>query len=429
MNTSDNFDFDMDDVHEAGDETHAITPAPVADIETQPIWARRAILKAAALGTATAVLVGKARPMLAHTDDKSSCKAGDIEVTGGAIVNEPCSCSANGTFEAIAAFEVTNKNNATRKCIALHLGDGAAPLSGKDFYLFTNPDGKTGSQSISGNGTKQTMYALLGTLPCNFGQECFPGSVVAFQTANNQSDTACPGTPETKYPGGQCRRQKICIIGFSAGLECANSDCSDTGNAKCTVGCGGNLFLKATATGFSNTDCEGQNYTFIVTDPDGKELANKTGSSPQCLTVAPTKSGKYTLTVKDCKGCSRTASQEITVSDIKVTLAADDSTACDGKVTFKATSDGSNCKFAFSVDGTEVQASSTTDTYEYDPSKVTNGLDNKAHKVSVDVDCGGCTASAEKSVQTCFKTTVSAALANRTTRTATESNRKRKRRD
>ena len=319
MKTDDNSDFDMDDVHEAGDEVHGITPAPVAEIETQPIWARRNFLKAAALGTAAAALMGRARPSVAHVDSKSPCKAQDIELTGGAIVNEPCTCTAGGNFDAVAAFEVTNNNNATRKCIAIHLGDGSAPLSGQDFYLTVNPDG-TGGSSISGNGTKQTMYAQLGKLPCNFSTECFAGSVIAFQTAQNQGDTACPTKPEEKYPGGQCRRQKVCIIGFSAGLECANSDCTDTSNAKCTVDCGGNLFLKATAAGFSSIDCEGKDYTFTVTDPDGTTVAKKTGSSPQCLTVAPTKSGTYTLTVTDCKGCTRTASKDITVSDIKATL-------------------------------------------------------------------------------------------------------------
>src|SRR5829696_978061 len=59
MSTDDTSDFVTDDKHEAIDEANGITPAPVAESETQPIWARRTVLKAAALGTAAAALVSR----------------------------------------------------------------------------------------------------------------------------------------------------------------------------------------------------------------------------------------------------------------------------------------------------------------------------------------------------------------------------------
>jgi len=77
VNTDDIFDFRTDDGHEAVDEAHGITPAPVTEIETQPIWARRTVLKAAALGTAAAALVSRGSgglrlgPLPAAADDLS----------------------------------------------------------------------------------------------------------------------------------------------------------------------------------------------------------------------------------------------------------------------------------------------------------------------------------------------------------------------
>ena len=77
VNTGDNSDFRTDDVHEAVDEANGITLAPVTEIETQPIWARRTVLKAAALGTAAAALVSRGSgglrlaPLPAAADDLS----------------------------------------------------------------------------------------------------------------------------------------------------------------------------------------------------------------------------------------------------------------------------------------------------------------------------------------------------------------------
>src|SRR5919199_4998249 len=178
-----------DKINEFSDNVSAEPSAspPASDVEptAKSSWSRRNFLKAAALGAAAAALAGKGpASVLAHTDTKSSCTAQDIEVSSGIIINEPCSCTAGGTFQAIAAFQVTNNNNAARKCITLHMGAGGT-FAGMDFLLNTQPDG-SGTSNISGNGTTQTMYANLGTVNCNFSQECYPGSVVAFQTAQNQ---------------------------------------------------------------------------------------------------------------------------------------------------------------------------------------------------------------------------------------------------
>ena len=84
MSTEEKADFSTEDVNEAIDEPNAITPAPLAESETQPIWARRSILKAAALGTAAAALINVDRlgglrlgPLSASADDLSRLHPGD----------------------------------------------------------------------------------------------------------------------------------------------------------------------------------------------------------------------------------------------------------------------------------------------------------------------------------------------------------------
>ena len=383
--------------------------APEAPTTTTTKWGlnRRKFLTAAALGTAAAAVLNRGSA-LAHTDTKSSCTAQDIEVSSGTIINEPCTCTPGGTFQAIAAFEVTNNNNARRKCITLHLGAGGT-FGGKDFLLTTNPSGiPSGTDSnISGNGTTQTMYAFLGTVSCNFGQECYPGSVIAFQTAQNQSDTACDG-PLQKYPGGQCRRQEICIVGFGATLTCVNN-CTDKTPTNCSVACGGTLSLLATATG--GTAGSNGTYTFTLKDPNGATVATKTGSSPQCFTVSNPINGQYELTVADSKGCTRTAkSGTVSAGSITAHLAVSGNSGCnDGSLTFTGSATGcsGSATYEFSVDGTVVQAASSDSTYVYTPSLASGGgLDTGCHTVSVKVNCSGCVDTASRTVSQCVTSTV-----------------------
>ncbi len=321
------------------------TSAPAGGATPKPGWNRRTFLKAAALGTATAAMLGKgsAGEALAHEDTKSSCTANDIEVLGGQIINEPCTCTPGGTFEAIAKFTVINQNNATRKCITLHLGGGGT-LGGKDFLLVTGSDGVSGSSNISGLGTTQTMYAKLGTVSCNFGKECYANSAIAFQTAQNQSDTACSG-PLQKYPGGQCRRQEICITGFSAKLECVSGCGPDAVPTNCNVGCGGTLYLRASAVG--GTDGSTGTYTFTVTAPNGT-TQTLTGSSPQCFAITNPQSGTYTLQAADSNGCFREAqSGNVTVTQIAKPTLSGGNPDCDGNVTYTVTNCDANLTYTF----------------------------------------------------------------------------------
>jgi hypothetical protein len=386
---------DDDFCPEETDEPVAAVPAQAVETPEESHLHRRAFLKAAALGgAAIGSLKLGALPGLAHTDTTSPCTAQDIEVSSGVIVNEPCTCTPGGTFPAVAAFTVTNNNNATRRCITLHMGTGGT-LAGQDFLL----KDASGSSEISGHGTTKVMFANLGTLPCNFGIQCYPGSVVAFQTSASRE---CTG-PLQQYPGGQCRRQEICIVGFSASLDCNPSTAAIDSN--CTVPCGGQITLRASAVG--GTAGATNIFSFSIKDPDGTVVGTATGTSPQDITITATKSGTYTLTVTDSKGCTRTATVNLTTSSITASLTGTSvSCTASGAVTLTATSTGTGaCTFQFLVDGVEKQAASSTNTFIYRPISL-GTLDAANHTVTVNVNCSGCTASDSVTVSTCLSTTV-----------------------
>src|SRR5215216_5515161 len=100
MCTDENADFCPD----VSDDRPAATPAPAPEAEPKPGLHRRTFLKAAALGTAAAAVVGKGTsfgPLGALADDLSTfqCTSNDVRILGaGQIINEPCDCT--GTFNA-----------------------------------------------------------------------------------------------------------------------------------------------------------------------------------------------------------------------------------------------------------------------------------------------------------------------------------------
>ena len=379
----------------------------LAEVTTSQPLHRRTLLKAAAIGGAVAAMAnrGGTSPFsaMAHTDTKSACTAQDIEVSGGTIINEPC--AEGGNFNAIAQFTVSNHNNAARKCITLHLGAGT--LFGGNDYLLTDSGG---SSNISGNGTTKTMFANLGSVPANFAGACFDGSVIAFQTQQNQSDTACSG-PLTKYPGGQCRRQQICIVGFGVTLACASAGCASTGAANCTVPCGGTLYLKAVASGSS----QGAQPTYTFTLYRGGVLVPATDYtlSGGCFTVPNPQAGSYTVVVADSLGCTRTSNAvSVTVSSITASMTPVASTGCGdaGQITFNAsTSPAGTCTFRWFVDS---EGGGTPDgtgsSFTYNPAAFTGHLNGSTHFVKVIADCGGCAASAKTNVSACVTTTTTA---------------------
>ena len=443
---------DTFDTYESADDTSQGTyeaPDEGPAGEAKPGWNRRTFLKAAALGTAAAALLGRssgdggglsfgAASALAHEDTKSACTAQDIEVLGGQIINEPCACAEGGTFQAIAKFTVINQNNATRKCITLHLGSGGL-FGGKDFLL----KDENGSSNISGHGTTKEMFANLGEVPCNFAQECYANSVIAFQTAKNQSDDACPEGGITKYPGGQCRRQTICITGFGVNVACAGNNCAATGAANagttcltapsCTVPCGSDLNLAVTAVG-GTADCAATNPpTVTLTPPGGGTPLQPTSQSvltdpttgitrrTACFTVpaGSVQPGCYTVTAIDCspEQCTRTAVINVAAGSITAGLAfSPANTACgNGQVTFtgSATDNAtgaalSGCSFRFKVDnGDYVNGGGTNgNEFVFEPTVTGGALDTACHTVTVEANCSGCTDTESRTISQCVQSTV-----------------------
>jgi hypothetical protein len=372
----------------------------VAEVTTKQSIGRRTLLKAAGVGATVAALAGRQSANPFASLAASPCTAGDIEVSNGVISNEPCTCSGN--FDAIASFQVRNDNNSTRKCITLILGPGGT-FGGRSFLLTTDPSGiPSGTNSnISGHGTTQTMYAHLGTLSCNFTSECYADSVVAFQTAQNSQDTACSG-PLTRFPGGQCRRQTICITGFGIDVFCANSDCTSSGSTgPCTVACGGTLRIFAQATGAS-AGATGGTYTYkLFAGPDttGTLIDTKSGATA-CFSVAnpDPNVGTYTVAAYDSLGCFRAKSINVSVTQITGGI-THDTPGCNGQVVFSATPTGSGCTYVWKVDGTT--QSETGANFTYSPT-----VDGANHTVSVQATCGGCTAPAvSQPVNSCVTTT------------------------
>ncbi|MBI3972689.1 MAG: hypothetical protein HY332_15535 [Chloroflexi bacterium] len=357
------------EVSEASPSVPEDAIAASAEVASEPVprssFRRRTYLAAAALGSAAFNMFGGSPlTVLAHTDDKSACTAGDIEVTGGDIINEPC--VEGVAYTPIAKFQVTNQNNASRNCVTLHLGNGPAPFAGKDFLLTTNASGvpSAGTSNIAGLETTQTMYAKLdGTLTSGsfHTKLCYPGSVVAFRTAGNQNDATCDG-PLTKYPGGQCRRQEICIVPFAADLTCVGDCAGKTPKTVCDIKCGESLYLLAEAVGHSENSTSNGTYTFELYGPDGQLIESKTGTSPQCFTVANPAAGNnqtYTIKAKDQAGCIRSDSVTLNVQNIDTPILALSSPPdCDGNATISVTNCDSSLTYEWKDGGTLIAGAS-----------------------------------------------------------------------
>src|SRR5206468_1859409 len=108
-------------------------------------------------------------------------------------------------------------------------------------------------------------------------------------------------------PGGQCRHQQVCVIGYGASLSCT---------ANCTVSCG----TTATLQGCVKSPTNRGPFTLALAGNDGSSQTQSTFGDPSgntCLnfSVTPSKSPTtiYTLTVTDKDGCTRTATTSLDV--------------------------------------------------------------------------------------------------------------------
>jgi hypothetical protein len=257
------------------------------------------------------------------------------------------------------------------------------------------------------------MYGTIPNFPCNQGQVCFgqtgvvkgkcsPGTctTVSWNTSNGAAN--CTTADETP-PGGQCRHQQVCVVGYGASLSCT---------ANCTPVCGGSTTLNAC---ISAPKSRGP-FTLALSGSDGTSqsqstVGDVTGSKCLDFTVTPTLDPTtYTLTVTDAAGCTRTASVTIHPQATTASITGPSTPGCNGVVSFTAAAGGrTGCGFTWTIDGVSLASFSSggavddarvarvsgTGTLEF------RALDNTCHTIAVSATCGGCAATASTKVKQC----------------------------
>lgn len=284
-------------------------------------------------------------PRAARANDLSTfpCTAGDVEIVGaGIVVNEPCVCTPGGTFDATVQFRVRNNTSTGRYCIALHLiPDGSVVTTLTDVILRDSPTG--GSSTAPGksggeNSHDTIMYGTIPNFPCNsppicFGTsgvtrgKCAPNACTTISWNTSPGNAACT-TPDQNPPGGQCRHQQVCVIGFGASLSCVT--------ANCNVTCGTSGTLRACAIG----PVDRGPYSLQLVGSDGSTttqsvFGDASGSSCSNFTVSPGQypTTSYTLTVTDRNNCTRTATASLNVSGNPTAGAGPDQAKCSAGAT------------------------------------------------------------------------------------------------
>ena len=306
-------------------------------------------LKVAVATTAAVLILASAgsRMSLANDLSTSPCTAGDVEIVGsGQIVNEPCSCPPGTLFNAQVKFTVRNNTSSARYCVALHMvPDGVlltAPLDVilRDASGSSTAAGKTGKE----NYHDTVMYGSIPNFTCSTGLVCFGQSVasqgkcspntcttISWNTSGSGTCTVADQNP----PGGQCRHQQVCVIGYGATLSCT---------ANCAVSCG----VTATLQGCVKSPANRGPFTLALAGNDGSSQTQSTFGDPSgttCLnfSVTPSKNPTttYTLTVTDKDGCARTATTSLDVRTNPTASAGLDQSKCSAGATTSFTLAGS----------------------------------------------------------------------------------------
>jgi hypothetical protein len=324
---------------------------PPADDVLKSSWDRRSFLKAAALGTAAAALFSKGEggwrlgglSASAHNPTGVNCRANDVRVAGvGRILNEPCDAEPGETFTAQIVIPIFNNTGTDRYCATLHLCP--VQINGTLF--------DPGDIIIPGNvspGTHDYTFEIP-NYPANSGLVCFGPeledgrqrcpdefdccTIVSWNTSAQH--TCAPNLDPTP---SKCRLQQVCIQGFGASLECTdgcdNGSCGDS--TDCSIDCGDDLYLCASASGGSAGSVEGQ-YRFQIYDPSDNLVVDSTSlvASPLCFTIKNPVSGTYRLRATDSEDCYREDTVDVTVEDIDAPDLTISDPDCDGNVTLTA---------------------------------------------------------------------------------------------
>ena len=262
---------------------------------------------------------------------------------------------STGTFDAIVAFPVVSTQNATRKCIALHVPGRT------DDIILRNTEAEAiagaGNSFFTGSGTG-TMYAKITGFPCSATQlVCLGAETVTAWETSNQTSLQCT-TADQNPPGGQCRREDICVQPFNVTLDCdavlPGPDRLHRGLRKHTT----LVAAAATAPILSGTPLTYKLY--LGAGPAGR--CSATGPAAATTLHLHQRRGHagastiYTVQLIDARNsdCTRTAQVTVTATALDITSATGTPPACDGGAsTLTACSTGAtDVTFRFSEGGT-----------------------------------------------------------------------------
>ena len=381
--------------------------------------ARVAFFLPAALGIAA--LIGTAGPPSAHANDLSDspCTAEDVEIVGsGIIVNEPCVCSPGSTFNARVKFTVRNNTSTGRYCVALHLvPDGTVLTASLDLVLKDS-----GGSSTAPGKSDTEMFGTIPNFPCNLGVVCFgqagtvrgkcaPGTCTTLAWNTSPGAANCADADQTP-PGGQCRHQQVCVVGYGASLTCT---------ANCRPECGTASTLRACITASATRGP----FTLALNGSDGSsQTRNNVAGDPSAttcvdFTVSPTQSPTttYTLTVTDRDACTRLSTVALPVAPLTVNIVAPTSPGpCNGVLRYTASTSRNDCTLTWTIDGqpySSFAAGGSPDDARVARVSGAGGntldfraLDNFCHTIQVSASCssGGstpCTGSVSKTARQC----------------------------
>jgi hypothetical protein len=344
----------------------------------QKSGSRRAFLKAAALGTAAAAVLGRggsglrlgARSASADTLSNVNCTANDVRIIGpGIIVNEPCDCDS--VFNADVQFTVNNNTGTDRYCVTVHLCQATLPGGGTfgplDLIVGTVGPGthvKTVTIPNYPCGAGLVCFGEAGSLPDGGfakGETCPSGECCTIISWNVRANDGCP-QPHGDIIKSKCRAQQVCIQGRAATLECIDN---------CEPTCGGTATLRMCVEGgdapytfelsdgqsfgptndtchdFSVTVTETTVFSGTVTDSGTPPCADDTNTvtlevapiaAPEVSVDGPDCDGLVTLTVTNCGTDVTYSYREVDCADDEVTLQTLADTDCTAEVTLPASS-------------------------------------------------------------------------------------------
>jgi hypothetical protein len=291
-----------DDNTRVPDDATSESDASLQSEIMQKSGSRRAFLKAAALGTAAAAVLGRggsglrlgARSASADVLTNVNCTANDVRIIGpGIIVDEPCDCDED--FTATVQFTVNNNTGTDRYCVTVHLCEAELPGGGTigpmDLVVGTVPPGIHQRSVTIPNypcGAGLVCFGAAGSGEDGGfakGETCPTGECCTIISWNVRANDGCPQDHDDIIKS-KCRAQQVCIQGRAATLECIDN---------CEPTCGGTATLEMCVEGGEAP------FTFVLSRDDGgaDQTFGPTNDTCHSFEVTVTETTTFTGTVTD----------------------------------------------------------------------------------------------------------------------------------